>query len=102
MNFNNHLFKGVTMETLKTIQLTIPLWEIILLGAVALLCLISERLKLGLLVTFVFVFYWGLTTNFANDGIPIINFQLFDILYLFVGLSLTMIFILFLVFMPNE
>jgi hypothetical protein len=90
------------METLKTIQLTIPLWEIILLGAVALLCLISERLKLGLLVTFVFVFYWGLTTNFANDGIPIINFQLFDILYLFVGLSLTMIFILFLVFMPNE
>jgi len=48
------------METFETIQLTIPLWEIILLGVVALLCLISEQLKLGLLVTFVFVFYWGL------------------------------------------
>jgi hypothetical protein len=90
------------METLQTIQLTIPLWEIILLGVVALLCLISERLKLGLLVTFVFVFYWGLTTNFSNDGLPLISFQLFDILYLFVGLSLTLIFILFLVFIPNE
>jgi len=90
------------METFETIQLTIPLWEIILLGVVALLCLISERLKLGLLVTFVFVFYWGLTTNYANDGMHLINFQLFDILYLFVGLSLTLIFILFLVFMPNE
>jgi hypothetical protein len=90
------------METFETIQLTIPLWEIILLGVVALLCLISERLKLGLLVTFVFVFYWGLTTNFSADGIRLVNFQLFDILYLFVGLSLTLIFILFLVFMPNE
>jgi hypothetical protein len=90
------------MESFESIQLTIPLWEIILLGVVALLCLISERLKLGLLVTFVFVFYWGLTTNLSTDGMHLINFQLFDILYLFVGLSLTLIFILFLVFMPNE
>jgi|DewCreStandDraft_4_1066084.scaffolds.fasta_scaffold33690_3 hypothetical protein len=92
------------METLKTLQLTIPLWEIMLLGVVALLCLISERLKLGLLVTFVFVFYWGLSTNCINEGFqfPLINFQLFDILYLFFGLSLTLIFILFLIFMPNE
>ena len=90
------------METFETIQLTIPLWEIILLGVIALLCLISERLKLGLLVTFVFVFYWGLTINFSTDGMHLINFQLFDILYLFVGLSLTLIFVLFLIFMPNE
>jgi hypothetical protein len=90
------------MESFESIQLTIPLWEIILLGVVALLCLTSERLKLGLLVTFVFVFYWGLTTNLSTDGMHLINFQLFDILYLFVGLSLTLIFILFLVFMPNE
>jgi hypothetical protein len=90
------------METFETIQLAIPLWEIILLGVVALLCLISERLKLGLLVTFVFVFYWGLSTNLTTDGIQLANFQLFDVLYLFVGLSLTLIFVLFLVFLPNE
>ena len=90
------------METFETIQLAIPLWEIILLGVVALLCLISERLKLGLLVTFVFVFYWGLSTNLTTNGIQLANFQLFDVLYLFVGLSLTLIFILFLVFLPNE
>ena len=90
------------METFGTIELAIPLWEIILLGVVALLCLISERLKLGLLVTFVFVFYWGLSTNLTTDGIQLANFQLFDVLYLFVGLSLTLIFILFLVFLPNE
>ena len=90
------------METFGTIQLVIPLWEIILLGVVALLCLISERLKLGLLVTFVFVFYWGLSTNLTTDGIQLTNFQLFDVLYLFVGLSLTLIFILFFIFMPNE
>jgi hypothetical protein len=90
------------METFGTIELAIPLWEIILLGVVALLCLISERLKLGLLVTFVFVFYWGLSTNLTTNGIQLANFQLFDVLYLFVGLSLTLIFILFLVFLPNE
>jgi hypothetical protein len=90
------------METLQAMQLSIPLWEIILLGVVSLLCLISERLKLGLLVTFVFVFYWGLTTGISNDGTPLITFQLFDIIYLFLGLSLTLIFILFLIFMPNE
>jgi hypothetical protein len=90
------------METLGTIELAIPLWEIILLGVVALLCMISERLKLGLLVTFVFVFYWGLSTNLSTNGIQLANFQLFDVLYLFVGLSLTLIFILFLVFLPNE
>ena len=90
------------METFGTIELAIPLWEIILLGVVALLCLISERLKLGLLVTFVFVFYWGLSTNLTTDGIQLANFQLFDVLYLFVGLSLTLIFVLFLVFLPNE
>jgi hypothetical protein len=90
------------METFGTIELAIPLWEIILLGIVALLCLISERLKLGLLVTFVFVFYWGLSTNLTTNGIQLANFQLFDVLYLFVGLSLTLIFILFLVFLPNE
>jgi hypothetical protein len=90
------------METFGTIQLAVPLWEVILLGVVALLCLISERLKLGLLVTFVFVFYWGLSTNLTADGIQLANFQLFDVLYLFVGLSLTLIFILFFIFMPNE
>ena len=90
------------METFGTIELAIPLWEIILLGVVALLCLISERLKLGLLVTFVFVFYWGLSTNLTTNGIQLANFQLFDVLYLFVGLSLTLIFVLFLVFLPNE
>ncbi len=90
------------METLKELQITIPLWEIILLGIVSLLCIISDRLKLGLLVTFVFVFYWGLVTTFSNGGTAIIGFQVFDAIYLFIGISLSMLFLLFLIFTPNE
>lgn len=90
------------METLQSLNVSIPLWQIILLGIIALLCIISSRIKMGLLATFVFVFYWGLVTNFSQDGSTIISFQLFDVLYLFIGLSLSMIFLLVLFFIPNE
>jgi hypothetical protein len=90
------------METLQTINVTIPLWQIILLGVIALLCIVSANIKMGLLATFVFVFYWGLVTTFSEDGGTIISFQLFDILYLFIGLSMSMLFLLVLFFLPSE
>jgi len=90
------------METLEAINVSIPLWQIVLLGIIALLCILSDRVKMGLLATFVFVFYWGLVTNFSQDGTSIISFQLFDVLYLFVGLSMSMLFLLVLFFIPNE
>ena len=90
------------METLQEINVSIPLWQIILLGIIALLCIISSRIKLGLLSTFVFVFYWGLVTNFTQDGTTLMSFQLFDVLYLFIGLSMSLIFLLVLFFIPNE
>lgn len=90
------------METLESINVSIPLWQIILLGIIALLCIVSSRVKMGLLATFVFVFYWGLVTNFAQEGSNIISFQLFDVLYLFIGLSMSLLFLLVLFFIPNE
>jgi len=90
------------METLEAINVSIPLWQIVLLGIIALLCILSDRVKMGLLATFVFVFYWGLVTNFSQDGTSIISFQLFDVLYLFVGLSMSMLFLLVLFFIPSE
>jgi hypothetical protein len=90
------------METLEAINVSIPLWQIVLLGIIALLCILSDRVKMGLLATFVFVFYWGLVTNFSQDGTSIISFQLFDVLYLFIGLSMSMLFLLVLFFIPNE
>jgi hypothetical protein len=90
------------METLQTLELAIPLWEVVLLGIICLLCILSDRLKLGLLATFVFVFYWGLVTTFAEEGTTVIGFQVFDAIYLFIGISLSMIFLVFLIFTPNE
>jgi amino acid transporter len=98
----NFIQRGINMENLQNLQLAIPLWEIVLLGIVCLLCLISDKLKLGLLATFVFVFYWGLVTTFSEDGSPVIGFQAFEAIYLFIGISLSMIFLVFLIFSPNE
>jgi hypothetical protein len=90
------------METFQTVQVSIPLWQIVLLGIITLACIISSRLKLGLMSTFIFAVYWGLMKQFSQEGSTIMNFQFFDALYLFIGLSVATVFIIYLFFMTNE
>ena len=90
------------MEAFQSIQLTIPLWQIALLGIITLACLISARLKLGLIVNFIFAAYWALLQQVAEYGSSATKFQVFDVIYLFIGLSLATVFIIYLFFTTSD
>jgi hypothetical protein len=41
----------------------VPLWEVILLVLINSICLLLGRHRLGLIVSYLFVFYWGFIFN---------------------------------------
>ncbi len=43
--------------------LSIPLWEVMLLVLINSICLLLGKHKTGLLMTYLFVFYWGFVFN---------------------------------------
>jgi hypothetical protein len=90
------------MENFQSIQVTLPLWQIALLGIIALVCLLTSRLKLGLMANFIFAAYWALLKQFTQDGSTVMHFQAFDALYLFIGLSLATVFLIYLFFMTSD
>ena len=64
------------METLYSMELTIPLYQVGLLLILVSLVLLLGRLKLALLVNYLFVFYWGYWLNkeaIFGPGITKIN-----------------------------
>ncbi len=42
---------------------SVPLWEVILLVLINSICLLLGRHRLGLIVSYLFVFYWGFIFN---------------------------------------
>jgi len=44
-------------------QFAIPMWEVMFLVVINSLCLLLTKHKTGLLVTYLFVFYWGFVFN---------------------------------------
>jgi hypothetical protein len=90
------------MEALQSIHISVPLWQVILLGLIALACIISARLKLGLVATFSIALYWSLMKQLSQGGNSITNFKFFDVFSLFVGFSLAAVFIIYLIFMTRE
>ena len=90
------------MEALQSIQVSIPLWQVILLGLIALACIISSRLKLGLVATFSIALYWSLMKQFPQGESSIMHFQFFDVFCFFIGFSLAAVFIIYLFFMNSE
>ena len=90
------------MEVFQSINVSIPLWEIVVLGIVAVLSLLSSKFKLGLMATFVFVFYWGFVWHYSRQGITVTHFQPFDAFYLFGAFCIFMGILLCLIFIPSD
>ncbi len=44
-------------------EFSVPLWEVALLVVINSICLLLGRHRLGLIVTYFFVFYWGFILN---------------------------------------
>jgi hypothetical protein len=54
---------GPHVEFLQSTELTIPLLQILLLLATSTLALLFGRIKLALLVNYIFTLYWGYVLN---------------------------------------
>lgn len=64
------------MEVLYTTELTIPMYQVGLLMVLTTLGLLFSRIKLALLINFLFALYWGYWLNRENvigTGIPEID-----------------------------
>lgn len=90
------------MEVIIANYFSVPHLQVFILGIIALLCIFSSRLRLGLIVTFVFVFAWGLETNFLQQEGVISHLETFDAIFLCIGLSLSLFFLIFHIFLPNQ
>ncbi len=69
---------------MNEIELTIPLFHMILFVVMISLCLLFSRYKLGLSITFCFTFYWGYILN-REVFIEIEGLTPFFFFYLFSG-----------------
>ncbi len=47
-------------------EFAIPLWEVIVFVLVISLCLLFGRNRLGLIISYSFVFYWGFISNMTH------------------------------------
>ena len=54
------------MEGLLLLELSIPLYQLALFVLLITFCMLFQRNKLGLAVSYVFVFYWGFFYNIDN------------------------------------
>ena len=64
------------MDILYTTELTIPMYQVGLLMVLTTLGLLFSRIKLALLINFIFALYWGYWLNRENvigTGIPEID-----------------------------
>ncbi len=56
------------MEALSSIEVSIPIMQIVLLILFGTVALLFGRQKLALLINYLFVFYWGFGVNFENQA----------------------------------
>lgn len=88
LQFNNEEF----MEALMMTQLSVPLFHVAMLLAFNTLALFGGRLKLALLVNYLFALYWGYVSNrelFAETGMEQLHY--FDLAYFGFGLAIVLL-----------
>ena len=59
------------VETIKLMEFGIPVWQVALYVACISICMLSHSHRLGIVISYGFVFYWGYILNgasFAETG----------------------------------
>lgn len=80
------------IEILLNTTISIPIFQLILLMAISTLSLLFGKLRLALLVNFIFIFYWAYFFN--RDllwGWNPEKFAYFTIIYFLIGLTILMV-----------
>jgi len=79
------------MEFFHSNQLAVPLAQMLLLLALSSVCLFLRRIKLGLLINYLFVLYWGFLSNQEFLASHNLNGTLFTATYFLVGMALVVV-----------
>jgi hypothetical protein len=79
------------MEAFYATKLSVPLYQIILLLGFSTVALLFGKVKLGLLINFVFTLYWGYFLNRDLMMKHLGNFNHFTAIYFGLGLFLVVI-----------
>jgi hypothetical protein len=79
------------MEFFQANELAIPLTQMLVLLTLSTVCLFLRRIKLGLLINYLFVLYWGFLSNQNFLASHTSNGVLVPVTYFAVGMALVVI-----------
>lgn len=79
------------MEGLLLLELSIPLYQLALFVLLITFCMLFQRNKLGLAVSYVFVFYWGYFYNIDNIYNSSEEFTSFALWYFLAGVIILLL-----------
>ncbi len=79
------------MDALMSAEMTVPVYQLAILVIIVIFSLLLAKPKLGLIVTFLFVMYWGYWSNLTTMvGAPL-HFDVFTLLYFGFGIVITLL-----------
>lgn len=87
------------LKIFQTLQITIPIFQILLLLVLSTLALVLGRLKIAVLINFCFAMYWGYILNlntFTEAGL--LKMNSFTFTYFGIGLVVLVLFIVGFIF----
>jgi len=79
------------VEFFQTNELAIPLAQMLLLLTSSTVCLFLRRIKLGLLINYLFVLHWGFLSNHEFLASQTSSEVLLPVIYFAVGMGLVVI-----------
>ncbi|MEJ2587373.1 MAG: hypothetical protein P8165_07270 [Deltaproteobacteria bacterium] len=79
------------MDALMSADLSVPAYQLAILVIVVVFSLLLAKPKLGLIVTFLFVMYWGYWTNLKTMAGSPIQLDTFTLSYFGFGVVITLI-----------
>ena len=80
------------LEFLLTTNLAIPMVQLILLMLVSTISLLFGKLRLALIINYVFILHWGYISNRENlVEMGFENFELISIVYFLFGLGIILV-----------
>ena len=83
------------MELLGSTELVVPLYQIAMLLAISTLALLFGRIKMALIINYIFTLYWGYGVNREYlVGHRIDQFNLFTLIYFVFGIIIVILAIL--------
>ncbi|MEE4262135.1 MAG: hypothetical protein V2I56_05555 [Desulfobacteraceae bacterium] len=91
------------LDFLLSVNLSIPMIQLILLMLMSTMSLLFGKLKLALIINYIFILHWGYIANRDNlIEMGFENFQLISIIYFLFGLGIILVAAFAFLFQRND